>query len=94
MIQHGEESKVDYNPIDKIVGLYNDVVEKKLITDQEYIDSTGMSQAEFNNKKAEAILMVEFLEHINAPKQYFLAREMGLDGPLVELVNILKKATK
>lgn len=35
--------------------------------------------------------MVEFLEHINAPKQYFLAREMGLDGPLVELVNILKK---
>ena len=63
MIQHGEESKVDYNPIDKIVGLYNDVVEKKLITDQEYIDSTGMSQAEFNNKKAEAILMVEFLEY-------------------------------
>ena len=26
MIQHGEESKVDYNPIDRLVGVYNDII--------------------------------------------------------------------
>ena len=25
-IQHGEEGKVDYNPIDRLVGVYNDVI--------------------------------------------------------------------
>lgn len=93
MIQHGEESKVDYDPIDKIVGLYHDVIERKLIKPQEYIDSTGMTPSEFKKKKSEAELMVDFLEYINAPKQYYLAREMDLDGPLIELVNIMNKAT-
>ncbi|STP29145.1 Uncharacterised protein [Enterococcus durans] len=35
-IQHGEEGKVDYNPIDRLVGLYNDVIKNELITIDEY----------------------------------------------------------
>ena len=31
-IQHGEESKVDYNPIDRLVGVYNDVIESGMFT--------------------------------------------------------------
>ncbi len=27
-----EESKVDYNPIDKLAGIYNDIIDKELIT--------------------------------------------------------------
>ena len=31
-IQHGEESKVSYNPGDRLVGVYRDVVENRLLT--------------------------------------------------------------
>ena len=31
-IQHGEEKKVDYNPIDRLVGVYQDIVKKGLLT--------------------------------------------------------------
>ncbi|NLK94209.1 MAG: hypothetical protein GX275_03305 [Clostridiales bacterium] len=91
MIQHGEESKVDYNPIDRLVGIYNDIIENKLLTVKEYAMSTNMTEAEVNKEIEVAKLLVEFLETINAPKQFYIARDMGLDGPLRELYGILRK---
>jgi hypothetical protein len=91
MIQHGEESKVDYNPIDRLVGIYNDIVENELLTITDYSLSTGETESEIKKKLEVATLLVEFLDTINAPKQFYLAREMDLNGPLVELYNILKK---
>lgn len=90
-IQHGEESKVDYNPIDKLVGLYNDVVENELITIEEYRKTTGETVGTINKKIEEAKLMVEFLEFIDAPKKFYIARDLELDGPLVEVTGILNK---
>lgn len=91
MIQHGEESKVDYNPIDRLVGVYNDIIENSLLTQKEYAMSTNVTEAEVNKQIELAKLLVEFLEFINAPKQFYLARDMDLNGPLVELQGILKK---
>jgi len=91
IIQHGEESRVDYNPIDKLVGIYNDLLENKLLTPEEYAHSTNVSQNEIKKDMEVSILLVEFLEFINAPKQYYLARDMDLNGPLRELYGILKK---
>lgn len=91
MIQHGEESKVDYNPIDRLVGVYNDIIEKKLLTASEYAYSTNITENEVNKQIELANLLVEFLEMINAPKQFYIARDMNLDGPLRELQGILKK---
>ncbi|WP_282192248.1 hypothetical protein [Romboutsia ilealis] len=91
MIQHGEESKVDYNPIDRLVGVYNDIIEKKLLTASEYAYSTNITENEVNKQIELANLLVEFLEIINAPKQFYIARDMNLDGPLRELQGILKK---
>lgn len=91
MIQHGEESKVDYNPIDRLVGIYNDIIDSKLLTIKEYAISTNMTEAEVNKKVELAQLLVEFLETINAPKQFYIARDMDLNGPLVELQGILSK---
>jgi len=93
MIQHGEESKVDYNPIDRLVGVYNDIVENKLLTVEEYKNSTNFSESKVNELVAISILLVEFLEMINAPKQFYIARDMDLNGPLHELHGILKKVT-
>lgn len=91
MIQHGEESKVDYNPIDRLVGVYNDIIDKKLLTPKEYAYSTNITENEVNKQIELANLLVEFLEIINAPKQFYIARDMNLDGPLRELQGILKK---
>lgn len=91
MIQHGEEAKIDYDPIDKLVGLYNDVVKEKLITIDEYIESTNSKRNTVSDKINEAKLMVEFLDYINQPEKFYIARDLNLDGPLMELVGILKK---
>lgn len=91
MIQQGKESRVDYNPIDRLVGVYNDVIENKLFTVDEY--AKNINQLENDVKKSVEIagLLVEFLEFINAPKKFYIARHMDLNGPLVELHGILKK---
>jgi hypothetical protein len=92
MIQHGEESKVDYNPIDRLVGVYNDIIENRLLTPKEYAMSTNVSETEVSKLMDQAELLVEFLEMINAPKQFYIARDMDLNGPIVELQGILKKS--
>ena len=40
-VQHGEEKKVEYDPIDYAVGTYRDVVKTKLLTESEYAASTN-----------------------------------------------------
>lgn len=91
-IQHGEEGKVDYNPIDKLVGLYNDVVKNKLISIDEYCKTVNETKPSVNKRIEQAKLMVEFLEFINANEQFYVARDLELDGPLGEIPAILNKA--
>lgn len=91
-IQHGEEGKVDYNPIDKLVGLYNDVVKNELITVEEYQETVNESRASISKKIEQAKLMVEFLDFISASEKFYIARDMELDGPLGEIPSILNKA--
>lgn len=91
MIQHGEEGKIDYNPIDRLVGVYNDIIDGKLLTIAEYADATNETEAEVKKRIELAQLMVEFLDFMNAPKQFYIARDLELDGPLIELAAILKK---
>lgn len=90
-IQHGEDVKVDYDPIDKLVGVYNDVIKNKLLTDAEYSRSINVSEKEFAKTKIQANLMIEFLEFINAPEQFHLARQLNIYSSLVDLGNNLKK---
>jgi len=90
-IQHGKDSIVDYNPIDRLVGIYNDIIENKLITIEEYAQTTNETEKEIYKKIELAKLMIEYLEFIGAPKQFFIARETDIDGPLHEIYNALKK---
>lgn len=90
-IQHGEESKVDYNPIDRLVGVYNDIITTKLLTVEEYAKSTNESESDVKRRVEVANLMVEFLEFINAPKQFHIARDLQLYYPIEELAKLIKK---
>lgn len=90
-IQHGEESKVDYNPIDRLVGIYNDIIDTKMLSVEEYARSTNESVVEVRHKVELANLMVDFLDFINAPKQFYLARDMELYSSMDELSKLLRK---
>ena len=93
-LQHGEERPVDYNPIDYLVDVYKDIVQNRMFSIKEYALSTNKKPREIEMAVKKAMLMVQFLEFINAKEQYFIARDMDLDGPLQEMVGILNKDFK
>lgn len=90
-IQHGEDGKIDYNPIDKLVGLYKDVVLNELLTIEEYAQSTNIKTKDAKKELRIALLMAEFLEFIGRPNQFYLAREWDINGPLREIDGALQK---
>lgn len=90
-LQHGREERIEYNPINKLVGLYNDVIDSQLITEGEYVRSTNESPSKVKKDIKKAILMSEFLEFINCDRQFHIARDLALDGPLSEIGNVLSK---
>lgn len=90
-LQHGVDKPVDYDPVDRLVGIYHDIVETELLSVEEYAISTNAAKAEVEEDVEKAKLMVEFLEFIDAPRQFHLARTMKLNGPLKETYAILKK---
>ncbi len=89
-IQIGSEERVDYDPIDRLVGLYRDIEENKLLTEEEYARSTNQRKSDVKRELEIAKLLVDFLDTIKAPKQYYLARDLQLDGPIRELYSALK----
>lgn len=90
-IQHGEEGKLDYDPIERLVGIYNDILKDGLLTKAEYAKHTGMTESEVQKLIDQANYMRDFLEFCNAPEQYHLARELAIAGPLGEISTILNK---
>lgn len=91
ILQHGEEGKVDYNPIEKLVGIYRDIIKNKLFDVKEYTVSIGGKESDVQKSVQLAELMEDFLEYINAPEQFYIARELEIDGPLNEIYNIKKR---
>ena len=73
-----------------MVGVYQVIVESHLLTIKEYADSANKTVSEIEKDVELAKLLVEYLEFINAPMQFYIARDQNLNGPLVELQGILK----
>lgn len=90
-LQLGVDKAVDYDPIDKLVGLYHAVEETHLLTIEEYAANTNTSVRSVKEDLEKAKLMIEYLEFLNAPKQYHLVKELKLSEPLTELQKILAK---
>ena len=92
-IQHGEEKKVDYNPIDRLVGVYQDIVETELLTIEEYADSTNETVFEVKKRIESAMLLVDFLEYIHMPKQWHIARDYQVVSVISDLQPLLRKCS-
>ena len=59
-IQHGEEKKVDYNPIDRLVGVYQDIIETQLLTVDEYASSTNETVFEVKSVLSQPCFLQNF----------------------------------
>lgn len=88
MIQQWKDEKVDYNPIEKLVGIYRDLIKWKTITVEEYARYTGKSKSDIKKMVDKAEIMVDFLEYIGKPEKFFIAKELELDSPISEISNI------
>ena len=71
MLQHGVDEKVGYSPIERLVGIYHDIVETNLLTISEYAKSVNDTAKNIEVEVEKAKLLVEFLEFINAKKQFY-----------------------
>lgn len=89
-LQHAIESKVDYNPIDRLVDIYRDLIEDEVFTPQEYSRETQLSLTKVNEEIEIANLMIEYLEYIKQPKKFYIARQQKIDGPIREIYKIIK----
>jgi len=90
-LQHAKENPVDYDPIDNLVGVYRELVgPDKQYNPKEYAHEVDEKESVIKKYMAVSKLMVEYLEYIHRPMQFYIARQQKLDGPLNEIYRILK----
>ena len=90
-IQHGEEKKIDYNREELLIGIYQDIVETKLLTIEEYANSTKESITEIRRRVEASKVLAEYLEYIGMPKQFFIARKYQLVSLISDVLDLFKK---
>ena len=85
-LQHGVESRVDYNPIDRLVDIYRDLIENGgVFTPEEYRGETQKTLKEVKKDMEISQLLIDYLDFINRPKKFYIARRQQVDGPLREI---------
>lgn len=70
-IQMGIEERESYDPVDLAVDVYQTVEINKIMTVQDYSRESGIRMNEINNRIGTVLLMRDYLEFINAKKNYF-----------------------
>lgn len=91
ILQQWLPSRLNYNPIEKLVWVYRDLIRDKRLTVKEYAKSINEKDSEVEKLIDLALLMEDFLEHMNAPQEFYLAKELEIDWPLRELYRVKKK---
>ena len=88
----GTEEKLQYDPLDLAVDIYQTVVRDNLMTKKDYSNESNISVNEINNRIATIELSHDFLEFINAsPNSYFIIKDAKLYNPLYELAKRFSK---
>ena len=90
-LQLGKEKPLDYDPIERILDAYENITKTGTFTIEEYCNEANLSRSKVTLLLEKAELMNEFLKFIGAEKQYYIARELQLDGPLQDAIRVLKK---
>ena len=89
-LQFGQVEKVAYDPVSRLVDIYEWCRVGDLDTEFYRIKS-GMTKSEMESFLGQVDLMVEFLQFINADNEFHIVQDLKLQGPLNELYLTLKK---
>ena len=90
-LQHGQDEKVSYNPIESLIDVYKTVKEEKLLDEKEYADNSNKTVSAVKKDLAQAEIIIDFLDYINAPGKYYIAVDLQLDASVFEIYNIKQK---
>lgn len=86
-LQDGIDDRVDYDPIDRLTSFYKDVVENELYNEKIWCRINKKSSKEYKLTYKKAEIMKEYLEFINKPTSFYIAKDLKLDGPIQEIAN-------
>lgn len=90
-LQHAKEERVDYNPIDRLVDIYRDLIAYDApFTAAEYAREIASTEKMVSQEMEVSQLMVDYLDYIGQPLMFHIARQQKIDGPLREAHRILK----
>lgn len=90
-LQHGQDEKVSYNPIENLIDVYKTCEEEKLLTTKEYADNINKSESEVKKYLEQAKIIIDFLDYIGATGKYYMAVDLQLDASVFEIYNIKQK---
>ena len=95
LTQFGVDEKVDYDPIDRLVDIYNDLLgPNKIWNLKEYSKKLALKASDVEKMSLKAEIMADYLNYINKPNKFYIAKNLKLDGPLQELVTTFKKVSR
>lgn len=85
-IQMGTEEKLQYDPVDLAVDVYQTIVKDELMSMKDYALEANMSVKDVENRISTVELMYDFLMFIHAPSDaYYIIKDVKLYNPLYEL---------
>ena len=77
-LQHKDQI-VPYEPEEDLLGIYNSIIKTKQITDEEYISHISPTeQKTFARRKAQSILMMDFLNFVKMPENVFIVKNLKI----------------
>ncbi len=92
--QYGTDEKVGYSPIDRLADIYRDLVAPNhYFSEKEYLQRVNqmISANELKLMINKALTLHEYLDFINKPNRWDIARVEKLDGPIQEIAGLRKK---
>ena len=94
-LQMGVEEKIPYDPVDRLFGLYKSIRLDKAFTVEEYAELfDDKTPSDIQASLEEADLMCEFLDYIGCHNQFYIAKDLKLEGVFNEVPKTLKKVKK
>ena len=94
-LQMGVDKPVDYDPIDRLFGIYKNITIEGLYTPDEYAAMfDNLTVADVRKRLGIADVMCRYLEFIGAPGKYYIAKDLKLDGVLNEIPPVLRRVEK
>jgi hypothetical protein len=91
-LQHGQDEKVEYTPIQRLVEVYDTLLRPNpLLSDQEYSFSANIDKRSLEKLKGKAQIMADFCEFYGFKEQFYVVDDLSLDGPIEEIWNLRKK---